>query len=108
MLRHTRSHSRYQRQRYIARRRRRFQGWVSRFDPLTSRGLEEGGYIRILPPRPLELREAEFWRPRVLGRLSKWNGTCAHLLCRGPRFRDQRHIATAETRRLVLEAFESR
>ncbi|MCR4425015.1 MAG: hypothetical protein NUW23_02335 [Firmicutes bacterium] len=90
----------------MAKRRRQFRRWVGKVDPAILAIRCEGGRIRRQPPRPMELSESDFWRPRVLGRLAKWNGTCAHYLCRGPRFRDRRHIAKAETRRMVLEALD--
>lgn len=82
MKRHDRATVCYQRERYIRRRRAQFARWLGDTDwgPFD----EDGYRIHHLrgAPRPLDVRQAEFWDGRRMGMLSKSNGTCSCWMCR--------------------------
>lgn len=94
----SRAYYRHQRRRYIARRRRAFNHWVSiNYD---SKMREHAG------PRPLEVREKEFWNPRRVGRLAKWNGVCSCRSCRSVRKLFSRYRRSEEKRQSQMEIAE--
>lgn len=88
-MKRTRAELRYQRERIIARRRRQFARWVGDDDrgPIDARG-----YVieRCKEPRPLDVRQDEYWSGRRLGMLSKWNGACTCWICASRKYRHDR------------------
>jgi hypothetical protein len=83
----TRAYLRHHRARIIARRRRQFARWVGEYDhgPCDENGHFDNNWREC--PRPLDVREAEYWQGRRLGMLSKWNGACTCWICASRKYR---------------------
>lgn len=86
MQRHTRAEIRHQRQRYITRRLKQFARWLSEYDWGPYDEFGHSLYSQRGAPRPLDVRRAEFWDGRRVGKLSKWNGSCNCWMCSYPKY----------------------